>query len=101
ASARVARRACPARRSSDLFLLRPARADGLGATAGRPSPAVALATPLLGAVIALATLGLWAGAIALLSAGGAVTLAATLARRQIEIGRAHVLTPVTIRSRMP
>jgi adenosylcobinamide-GDP ribazoletransferase len=66
-----------------MLLSRPARADGLGAAAGRPSPAVALATPLLGGVIALATLGPWAGAIALLLAGSAVALAAMLAHRQI------------------
>ena len=66
-----------------MLLLRPARADGLGAAAGRPSPAVALAAALIGAVIALATLGPLTGAVALLLAGGAVALAAMLARRQI------------------
>jgi adenosylcobinamide-GDP ribazoletransferase len=66
-----------------MFLLRPARADGLGAAAGRPSPAVALTASVIGAVIALATLGPWAGMVALLLAGVAVALAAVLARRQI------------------
>jgi adenosylcobinamide-GDP ribazoletransferase len=66
-----------------MFLLRPARADGLGAAVGRSSAVVALAAPLLGAVIALATLGPSAGVIALLLGGGAVILAAMLARRQI------------------
>src|SRR4051794_8082359 len=66
-----------------MFLLRPARAAGLGAAAGRPSLAVALTAPLLGGVIALATLGPSAGMVALLLAGGAVALAAMLARRQI------------------
>ena len=66
-----------------MFLLRPARADGLGAAAGRPSRIVALTAPLLGGVIALATLGPSAGLVALLLTGGAVALAAMLARRQI------------------
>jgi adenosylcobinamide-GDP ribazoletransferase len=66
-----------------MRLLWPARTDGLGAAAGRPSRAVAFAAPLLGAVIALATLGPATGALALLLTGGAVILAAMLARRQI------------------
>jgi adenosylcobinamide-GDP ribazoletransferase len=66
-----------------MFLLRPARADGLGAAAGRPSRIVALTAPLLGGVIALATLGPSAGLVALLLTSGAVALAAMLARRQI------------------
>ena len=48
-----------------MLLLRPARADGLGAAAGRPSRAVALAAALIGAAIALATLGPLTGAVAL------------------------------------
>ena len=48
-----------------------------------PEPAAALTAPLLGGVIALATLGPSAGLVALLLAGGAVALAAMLARRQI------------------
>ena len=66
-----------------MLLLRPARADGLGAAAGRPSRTVAVAAALIGAVIALATLGPLTGALALILAGGAVALAAMLARRQI------------------
>ena len=66
-----------------MRLLRPARADGLGAAAGRPSRAVAAAAALIGAVIALATLGPLTGAFALFLAGGAVALAGMLARRQI------------------
>jgi adenosylcobinamide-GDP ribazoletransferase len=62
-----------------MFLLRPARADGLGAAAGRPSRIVAAAAALIGAAIALATLG----PLALLLAGGSVALAGMLARRQI------------------
>jgi adenosylcobinamide-GDP ribazoletransferase len=66
-----------------MHLLRPARADGLGAAAGRPSRTVALAASLIGALIALATLGPLTGAVGLLLSGGAVALAAMLARRQI------------------
>jgi adenosylcobinamide-GDP ribazoletransferase len=63
--------------------LKPARTDGLGAAAGRPSRAVALAAAVLGAALALATLGPGTGAAALLLGGGAVAIAAMLARRQI------------------
>ncbi len=66
-----------------MFLLRPARVDGLGAAAGRPSRTVAAGAALIGAVIALATLGPLSGALALFLAGGAVAAAAMLARRQI------------------
>jgi adenosylcobinamide-GDP ribazoletransferase len=66
-----------------MHLLRPARQDGLGAAAGRPSRIVTLIALLFGALIALATLGPLAGAVALLLSGGAVALAAMLARRQI------------------
>src|SRR4051812_47201607 len=62
-----------------MLLLRPARADGLGAAAGRPSRIVAAAAALIGAAIALATLG----PLALLLAGAAMALAGMLARRQI------------------
>lgn len=66
-----------------MRLLAPARPDGLGAAAGRPSLAVAVAAPVTGAVLALAVLGPRPGVLALLLAGGAVALAAMLARRQI------------------
>jgi adenosylcobinamide-GDP ribazoletransferase len=66
-----------------MILLQPTRADGLGAAAGRPSRTVATIAALIGAVIALATLGPLTGALALLLTGGAVALAAMLARRQI------------------
>jgi len=66
-----------------MHLLEPARADGLGAMAGRPSRAVAIIAAAIGAVIALATLGPATGIAALILAGGAVALAALLARRQI------------------
>jgi adenosylcobinamide-GDP ribazoletransferase len=66
-----------------MRLLRPARTDGLGAAAGRPSRAVAAVAALFGAAIALATLGPLTGAVALFLASGAVALAAMLARKQI------------------
>ncbi len=66
-----------------MRLLPPARTDGLGAAAGRPSLAVAIAAGVLGAAIALALLGPRTGAIALAVAVITVALAALLARRQI------------------
>ena len=66
-----------------MRILAPARADGLGATSGRPSLAVAIIAALLGGVIALALLGPGTGAIALALTGGALALAAMLAQRQI------------------
>ena len=66
-----------------MRLLEPARADGLGAAAGRPSQAVAIVAGSLGAAIALALLGPRGGAVALLLAAAALALVAALARRQI------------------
>ncbi len=66
-----------------MLLLAPARPDGLGATAGRPSRAVAIAAALIGGGIALAVLGPATGLIALALGAGAIALAAMLARRQI------------------
>ncbi len=66
-----------------MRILAPARADGLGAMAGRPSLPVAIIAGTLGGVIALAVLGPATGAIALALSGGAVALAAVLAHRQI------------------
>lgn len=66
-----------------MRLLPPARDDGLGATAGRPSLVVALVAALLGAAIGVALLGPAAGAIAVLCSVIAVALAAILARRQV------------------
>lgn len=63
--------------------LAPARADGLGATAGRPSLAVAIIAAGFGGTIALALLGPGTGAIALALSGVALVLAAMLARHQI------------------
>jgi adenosylcobinamide-GDP ribazoletransferase len=66
-----------------MRILVPARADGLGAMAGRPSLPVAIVAVMLGAMIALAVLGPATGAIALALSGGALALAAMLAHRQI------------------
>src|SRR5438270_2790816 len=66
-----------------MHLLKPARADGLGFTAGRPSRAVALIAAVIGIAIALAALGPARGAIALLLAAAGIALIAMLARRQI------------------
>jgi adenosylcobinamide-GDP ribazoletransferase len=66
-----------------MFALSPARADGLGFTAGRPSRPVAVIAAVIGGAIALAALGPGRGAMALLLAGVAIALMAVLARRQI------------------
>jgi adenosylcobinamide-GDP ribazoletransferase len=63
--------------------LAPARADGLGAMAGRPSLAVAIVAAAIGIVIAVAALGPANGGAAVVLAGGAVALAGMVARRQI------------------
>jgi adenosylcobinamide-GDP ribazoletransferase len=66
-----------------MRILMPARADGLGAVAGRPSRTVAIIAAALGAALGLALLGPRTGAIALGLSGGALALAAMLARQQI------------------
>jgi adenosylcobinamide-GDP ribazoletransferase len=66
-----------------MRLMEPARPDGLGATAGRPSLTVAIVAAVLGAGVALALLGPLRGAITLGLAGVAVAPAAVLAQRQI------------------
>jgi adenosylcobinamide-GDP ribazoletransferase len=66
-----------------MHVMAPARPDGLGASAGRPSNTVAILAAGLGAAIALALLGPRSGALALALSGGAVVLAALLAQRQI------------------
>jgi adenosylcobinamide-GDP ribazoletransferase len=66
-----------------MRLMAPARADGLGAAAGRPSRTVAIIAAGLGAALALALLGPRTGAVALALSGGALALAAMLARHQI------------------
>jgi len=66
-----------------MRLFSPARADGLAATAGRPSLPVAMAAAAIGVMIALTMLGPWAGAVALILTAGATALAALLAWQQI------------------
>jgi len=66
-----------------LYLLRPARDDGLGATAGRPTLATTLSALAIGAVVALGALGPVRGGIALILMTAAVAGTAMLARRQI------------------
>ena len=66
-----------------MRVLAPARPDGLGFTAGRPSRAVTLIAALIGGAIALAALGPGRGALAVLLAAAAIALMAVLARRQI------------------
>ena len=63
--------------------LRPARADGLGHGAGRPSRAVSGTALALGALGALLTLGPVAGAAALAVSAIAAALLARLAARQV------------------
>jgi adenosylcobinamide-GDP ribazoletransferase len=66
-----------------MLWLKPARADGLGAAAGRPSLSAAVIAVALGALVTLAALGPLRGAIALLLAGVAVAATAALAQRRI------------------
>jgi adenosylcobinamide-GDP ribazoletransferase len=66
-----------------LYLMSPAREDGLGATAGRPSLAAMLGACALGVFVALGMLGPVRGAVALVLMAIAVAAAAMLARRQI------------------
>jgi adenosylcobinamide-GDP ribazoletransferase len=66
-----------------MRLLEPARADGLGAAAGRPTRPVAVAAVAIGGGIALALLGPLTGLAALLLVAAALSLAAMLAHRQI------------------
>jgi adenosylcobinamide-GDP ribazoletransferase len=66
-----------------MRLLAPAREDGLGAAAGRPSISVAVVAAAIGAAIALAALGQSRGLVALVTAGAAVAVTALLAQRQI------------------
>jgi adenosylcobinamide-GDP ribazoletransferase len=66
-----------------MRLLPAARADGLGAAAGRPSLAVAIIAAALGAAIGVALLGPGRGGPALLVTIAALALAAVLARRQV------------------
>ena len=66
-----------------MRVMAPARADGLGASAGRPSAPAAIAAVTISALISLAALGPSRGAIALGIAGAAVFAASMLAQRRI------------------
>jgi len=66
-----------------LYLMHPAREDGLGATAGRPTLATTLVAVAIGTVIALGVLGPVRGLIALIVMAAAVGATAVLAQRQI------------------
>jgi adenosylcobinamide-GDP ribazoletransferase len=66
-----------------MHRLDPARSDGLGAGAGRPSGGVAVVSAALGIVVALLGLGLGLGMTAVLIAGAAMLLIALLARRAL------------------
>src|SRR5262249_19274281 len=61
----------------------PARQDGLGAEAGRPTPPVATAAALIGLLVALVALGIGRGILAMLLAGVAMLALAVLARRRL------------------
>ena len=68
---------------SAMRTITPARADGLGVEAGRPSVSVATAAVTIGVLISLAALGPIRGAIALGAAGAAVFASGMLAQRRI------------------
>jgi adenosylcobinamide-GDP ribazoletransferase len=61
----------------------PARTDGLGVEAGRPSPPAAIAAVTISVLISLAAFGPTRGAIALGAAGAGVFAAGMLAQRRI------------------
>jgi adenosylcobinamide-GDP ribazoletransferase len=63
--------------------LPPARADGLGAAAGRPAPEVAGAAAAIAVLVAFVCLGFWLGLAALAAACIGMALLAALARRQV------------------
>jgi adenosylcobinamide-GDP ribazoletransferase len=66
-----------------MWRMVPARAEGLGAAAGTPRPAVAMGAAAIGILIGLAALGPALGFIALGLAGAMVFASALIARRQI------------------
>lgn len=61
----------------------PARGDGLGADAGRPSPPGATAAALIGLLVALVALGMGRGILAMVLAVVVMMALAALARRRI------------------
>jgi len=66
-----------------MRVLAPAREDGLGAMAGRPSIAGAAISVAMGALISLAALGPFRGLVAIAVASAAVALTVLLAQRQV------------------
>jgi adenosylcobinamide-GDP ribazoletransferase len=66
-----------------MLWLDPARTDGLGADAGRPTPPGATAAALIGLLVAVVMLGLGRAIVAMLLAGVAMLAMALLARRRI------------------
>jgi len=66
-----------------MLWLDPARADGLGAEAGRPSPPAATAAALIALLVALIMLGFGNAIRAMVLAGVAMAVLALIARRRI------------------
>jgi len=66
-----------------MFWLPPARSDGLGAGAGRPSPDGFYIALAIAGLIVLLTLGLWILLLGAVLGGGAALLVGFLARRRI------------------
>jgi adenosylcobinamide-GDP ribazoletransferase len=66
-----------------MHMLAPARSDGLGYTAGRPTRTMALIAAGIGVAIAVVALGPARGVMALLLGAAAIALLAMLARRQV------------------
>ena len=66
-----------------MRILAPTRAEGLGATAGRPRLALAIAALVIGTVLALAALGPGRGALAIALAGSALLGSGVMAQRRI------------------
>ena len=66
-----------------MFVLAPARADGLGAGAGRPSMAPAIAALAIGLLVSLASLAPARGLVAIGLAGAAMFALGVLAYRRI------------------
>jgi len=66
-----------------MLVLAPARADGLGAAAGRPRTLLAIGALAIGLLITLAALGPVRGATAFALAGAAIFASGVLAHRRI------------------
>jgi adenosylcobinamide-GDP ribazoletransferase len=66
-----------------MLWLDPARSDGLGAEAGRPTPPGATAAALIALLVALLALGIGRGILAMVLAAAAMAALALLARRRL------------------